>query len=71
MKMNQEPSDAVAVVFNGFLDLSMKEKISLVNILNDFFDHPDKRGGLRRENEERVAEMNFGAADEVCGCCRR
>ncbi len=70
--MNEEPNDNVAIVFNGFLALSMKEKVSLVNILNDFFDHPDRREEIRKRNEDRVSEFKLGSSNEVqCKCCRR
>ncbi len=69
--MAQDLTDNIAVVFNGFLALSMKEKVRLVDVLNDFFDHPDKREELRRINEQRVSEIDFAAAKRICGCCRR
>ena len=70
-KMDEGSSDAVATVFNGFLALSMKEKVSLANILNDFFDHPDRREDMRKKNEDRVARLDFGPDANQCKCCRR
>jgi hypothetical protein len=69
--MAQDLSDNIAIVFNGFLALSMKEKVRLVDVLNDFFDHPDKREELRRINEQRVGEISFVSDERTCGCCRR
>ena len=69
--MNEEPNDNVAIVFNGFLALSMKEKVSLVNILNDFFDHPDRREQIRKRNEDRVSQFKLDLDTVQCKCCRR
>ena len=69
--MNEGSSDAVATVFNGFLALSMKEKVNLVNILNDFFDHPNRREEMRKQNEARVAGFEFESGGVSCKCCRR
>ncbi len=69
--MAENPTDDVAVVFNGFLALSMKEKGQLVEIMNEFFDNLDRREALRTENEKAVADLIFGTADLSCKCCRR
>lgn len=69
--MNEESTNGVAVVFNGFLALSMKEKVSLVNILNEFFDYPDRREEIRKQNEDRVTALKVDSSDGPCKCCRR
>ena len=63
--------DSVAIVFNGFLALSMKEKVKLVNVLNEFFDHPDRREQIRKSNEATVAGLVAAKPGFGCGCCRR
>lgn len=69
--MENESSERIAIVFNGFLALSMKEKVRLVDTLNNFFDHTGLREGLRAENEEKVRGLVKSDLHLVCGCCRR
>jgi hypothetical protein len=66
--MNKSLNHDIASVFNGFLGLSMKEKVQLVDVLNEFFDYPDKREDMRRANEELVAAST---SDSPCKCCRK
>ena len=47
----------ITVVFRGFLNLKAKEKLRLVEEINNYFDSDD-REKIRAENEE-----NFGAID--------
>ncbi len=61
----------VQVVFNGFLALSMKEKLRLVDTMNEFFDYPDRREKMRRDNEEMVVTYESGSRIEPCKCCRK
>jgi hypothetical protein len=61
----------VAIVFNGFLALSMKEKIRLVDVMNEFFDYPDRREQMRAANEEMVAGLISTTRDTMCKCCRK
>jgi hypothetical protein len=63
--------DNIAVVFNGFLSLTMKEKVRLVDVLNEFFDYPDRREQMRAANEELVANLISENRDTVCKCCRK
>lgn len=65
------PDPDVALVFNGFLALSMKEKMRLVEKMNDFFDDNDRREAIRKENEDKVHDMVAEAANLVCKCCRK
>lgn len=64
-------NDNVALVFNGFLALSMKEKVQLVDVLNEFFDYPDRREEMRKVNEERVARTVSAVSPDHCKCCRK
>lgn len=63
--------DNVAIVFNGFLGLSMKEKVRLVDIMNEFFDYPDRREQMRKDNEELAAALISGDPPLPCKCCRK
>ena len=69
--MDETPNYNVALVFNGFLALSMKEKVRLVDTLNEFFDHPDARERMRKENEELISEFFSVSSERQCKCCRR
>jgi len=65
------PDRDVALVFNGFLALSMKEKMRLVEKMNEFFDYTDRREVIRKENEDKVHDMVAVREDLVCNCCRK
>lgn len=69
--METSMPDSVAIVFNGFLALSMKEKVKLVDVLNEFFDHPDRREQMRKSNEAAVANIVAAGIGSGCVCCRR
>lgn len=69
--METSMPDSVAIVFNGFLALSLKEKVKLVEVLNEFFDHPDRREQMRKNNEAAVANIVAAGIGSGCGCCRR
>jgi hypothetical protein len=69
--MTDTSADNVTVVFNGFLALSMKEKVRLVDVMNEFFDYPDRREQMRAANEELVAGLLSNNRDTICKCCRK
>lgn len=64
-------NERIAVVFNGFLALSMKERVELVDVLNEFFDYPDKRASMREENEKSVKDLVELGTSGPCPSCRR
>ena len=63
-------TDNTAVVFHGFLNLSMREKMELVTAINEYFDSTN-REAVREANEKRFADMNVGSDGKPCKCCRR
>lgn len=69
--MNEPLAVDVAVVFNGFLGLSMKEKFRLVDLMNEFFDYPDKRADIRKNNEQSVENATAAGERRPCKCCRK
>lgn len=64
-------NERIAVVFNGFLALSMKERVELVDVLIEFFDYPDKRASMREENEKSVKDLVELGKPGTCPSCRR
>ena len=69
--MDERSNNNVKVVFNGFLALSMKEKLALVDIMNEFFDYPERREEMRRQNEEDVVAYLANPEVFSCKCCRK
>lgn len=69
--MSDNSDERLAVVFNGFLALSMKEKAKLVDRLNEYFDYPEKREQIRSANESVVAELISRESIPQCPSCRR
>ena len=56
----------VTLVFHGFLNLKVKEKMKLVELMNHYFD------SLNRENLRQEYEKNFSELDLTnitCKCC--
>lgn len=60
----------ITLVFHGFLNLSAKEKLKLVEEINDYFDSND-REPIRAENEARFQKLNLNSPENVCKCCGR
>lgn len=58
------------LVFHGFLNLTGKEKLQMVEAINDYFDSND-REPIRRENEKSFEKINWAAAGQICKCCGR
>ncbi|HEY8561439.1 MAG TPA: hypothetical protein VIL74_13775 [Pyrinomonadaceae bacterium] len=58
----------VTLVFRGFLNLSAKEKLRLVEEINDYFDS-NEREPIRAANEEKFAAIDWRAPDKRCRCC--
>jgi hypothetical protein len=58
----------VTIVFHGFLNLLGKEKLKLVEMINDYFDS-NEREPIRAENERKFAEIDL--TDQPCKCCGR
>lgn len=58
----------VTIVFHGFLNLTTKEKLGLINEINNYFDSND-REPIRRDNEAKFQSIDFGATAKNCKCC--
>jgi hypothetical protein len=61
-------TEDVTIVFHGFLNLTGKEKLRLVEAINDYFDSND-REPIRAENDAEFAKIDLATAR--CGCCGR
>ncbi len=60
--------EAVTLVFNGFLNLNGKEKLALVEAINDYFDSND-RDPIRAAHDAEFAEIDLDSLG--CKCCGR
>ena len=67
---NRSMSENVTVVFHGFLNLSAREKMEMVEAINNYFDS-NNREPIREENENAFAEMQVGTEGKPCKCCGR
>lgn len=60
----------ITVVFHGFLNLNGKEKLRLVEEINNYFDS-NEREPLREENEKNFRTIDFDSPKNICKCCGR
>lgn len=60
----------ITVVFHGFLNLTAKEKLKLVESINEYFDS-NEREPIRAENEAEFAKIDFSVDESTCKCCGR
>ena len=60
----------ITLVFHGFLNLSAKEKLNLVEEINNYFDSMN-REPIREDNETKFKEINFNPPEKTCKCCAR
>jgi hypothetical protein len=58
----------ITLVFHGFLNLTAKEKLKLVENINDYFDSND-REPIRAENEAKYKLLDLSLPDNKCKCC--
>lgn len=58
----------VTVVFRGFLNLSAKEKLTLVDSINEYFDSM-KREEIREENTKEFEKFFLNKSEKKCVCC--
>jgi len=58
----------ITQVFHGFLNLTAKEKLRLVEAINDYFDSND-REPIRAENEAKFAALDWNLPENKCKCC--
>lgn len=59
-------NENVTLVFHGFLNLNGKEKLKLVESINEYFDSMN-REPIREANEQKFAEIDL--AKNPCKCC--
>lgn len=57
------------MVFHGFLGLPNKEKMQIVNAINEYFDSND-RESVRAEHDRRYEELSASGARPKCKCCK-
>ena len=60
----------VMIVFHGFLNLSMKQKMQMAGAINDYFD-AIHREPIRAANEARFKDLDFQSGGKTCKCCAR
>lgn len=58
----------VTLVFHGFLNLNGKEKLKLVEEINNYFDS-NNREPIRAENESKFKEIDLKKMGKTCLCC--
>ena len=58
----------ITIVFHGFLNLTAKEKLKLVEEINDYFDS-NHREPIRAENEEKFKAIEGRPNGKTCLCC--
>lgn len=63
-------NENITVVFHGFLNLTGKEKLKLVEEMNNYFDSMN-REPIREANELEFQKIKFDSADKTCKCCGR
>ena len=69
-KRGEIMEDNVTIVFHGFLNLNGREKLKLVEAINNYFDST-LREPIREENEREFAALNLSATGKACKCCGR
>ena len=58
----------ITLVFRGFLNLNGKEKLKLVEEINNYFDSTE-REPIRAENETKFREFENVGIITNCRCC--
>lgn len=63
-------NENLTTVLHGFFNLSMKEKMQLVEAMNNYFDSIH-REPIREENEIEFQKIEFNSKNIICKCCGR
>ena len=58
----------VTLVFHGFLNLNGREKLKLVEEINNYFDS-NNREPIREEIEIKFKDIDFCKSGKSCVCC--
>lgn len=59
----------LTMVLHGFFNLTMKEKMKLVEAMNEYFDSTN-REPIREKNEFEFKKIEFDSSKK-CKCCER
>lgn len=59
----------ITMVLHGFFNLTMKEKMRLVEAMNEYFDSTN-REPIREKNEAEFKKIGFDS-NTNCKCCGR
>lgn len=62
--------EKLTLVFHGFLNLNAKQKLKLVESINEYFDS-NEREPIRAVNDAQFSEIELDADDKICVCCGR
>ena len=62
--------EKLTLVFHGFLNLNAKQKLKLVESINEYFDS-NEREPIRAKNDAQFDEIEFGTKVKICVCCGR
>jgi hypothetical protein len=68
LRGNNTMEENVALVFRGFLNLTGKEKLKLIEEINVYFDS-NEREPIREANEAKFGTIDLSSAK--CKCCGR
>ena len=60
----------ITVVFHGFLNLTAKEKLKLIEEINNYFDS-NHREPIRAANEAEFVMLDLNSGGKYCKCCGR
>jgi hypothetical protein len=58
----------ITLVFQGFLNLNGREKLRLVEAVNEYFDS-NEREAIRAAWDEKFAAIDARALEKKCICC--
>ena len=60
----------ITLVFHGFLNLNGKEKLKLVEAINEYFDS-NEREPIRAQHEAKFEQLKLNEKEKMCPCCGR
>ena len=63
-------TEKTTIVFHGFLNLTAKEKLNLVEQINNYFDS-NERESVRAENDDDFQKIALKTTENKCPCCER
>lgn len=64
-------SEDSLIVIHGFLELTAREKMKVVEAMNDYFDNIDRREEIRAEYERQFGALDVNGRGLPCKCCGR